>query len=154
MNHLKDILDLFNGAGGDGGLQTDETVYERVVIVNGINEGFVGGNQSQERTFPDGRIEITREKQLVRTCIGCLVTTDPRDKRYPYYAGECSWGHPTCSDHLNICDEPGCGKLVCPKDGMEYMKGRGRFKCKKHYRIWKIKQVLKFIFLPFIRFKE
>ena len=150
MKNMKDIFDFLNGASGDG--QTEETVHDRTIVIDGIRNGNLGGGGSQERILPNGSIEIFREKHLVKTCIGCIVTTDPKDDRYPYYAGECSWGHPTCSDHLKRCDQPGCDKLVCPRDSAEYRPGQ--FKCKKHYRFWCVKQVLKFLLYPFIRFPE
>ena len=83
MKNFKDIFDFVNKA--SGGDQTEETIHERVIIYDGINNGFIGGTASQERILPGGQIDITREKQLVKTCIGCIVTTDPKDTRYPYY---------------------------------------------------------------------
>lgn len=131
---------------------TEETEYEWVVVQQDPQSGFLGGKGRYEKTDPAGRIISLKEKRLIRTCIGCVVTTDPRETRYPHYSGKCSWGHDTCSLHLHKCDEPGCDKLVCPRDGVEYRPGK--YKCFHHYYIWKLKQVFKFFLSPFIEFPD
>ena len=52
----------------------------------------------------------------------------------------------------SYCDEPGCDKLVCPRDGAEYKKDY--FKCIKHYRLWQVCQGLKWVIFPFVKFQD
>jgi len=149
---IKNLFDFINQA-DDGTIgQTEETTIKKTTFSEGIENGFIGGMRIHESTDPHGKIEIVEEECLVLTCIGHLVTTNSDDARYPHYAGKCFKGHPTCNLHLNKCDEPGCEKLICPRDGAEYK--TDQFKCLKHYRIWKVCQVLKFIFSPFVKFQE
>lgn len=150
MTDKFDALDWIQRVAPPESESPEETLREKVVIVDGIQDGTIGGSSSREKVHGDGRVERIKETVLVRTCIGCLVSSDPEDSRYPYYAGNCDWGHPTCSDHLKICDQPGCGKLLCPREYVEYQPEK--FKCRKHNRIRLAKQFLKFLLLPFLKF--
>ncbi len=131
---------------------TEETVVKRVMVQDDSGDGFIGGEGQHERTDPDGGIYKVTETRLIRTCIGCVVTTDPNETRYPYYAGKCSWGHDVCNLHLQKCDEPGCDKMVCPREAYEYR--QGQYKCPEHYRLWTVIRIIKFFLSPFVKFPD
>lgn len=150
-----DLFDFLNSQGASPTGPTEETVVKRTVILEYTPEippGFVGGNVTRETARPDGTILIIEEEQLFLTCIGCTVTTDRTDTRFPYFAGHCYRGHPTCSKHLHKCEARRCERLVCPREGVQFRPGR--YLCRRHNLVWLVKQALRFIFSPFIRFPE
>lgn len=165
--NLSSIFELLNQ-----NFSTNEITEERVIIQEKIqinygdsqsgcheipaqdfHSDYIGGNVFHEITDPDGRIKNIKEIRLVKSCImGCVTTTDPKDTRYPYFAGRCYKGHDVCSNHLSFCDHPGCGKPICPLDGSEYKPGQ--YKCKRHHRIWLLKQLFKTFVSPFVDFPD
>jgi len=167
----KDPFDLETILDGAASLQTEERRRKFIVTLKTINQveearhllaeqgkdtadpwlaglagaGLMPSSFLFERTTPEGQIEIYEIEFRVQTATGRIVEL-VSDK--VHYAGTCDNGHLASSDELFMCSAPGCTTTFCPKCGGRYQT-QPRL-CKKHLLFFQVRQVLKFIFSPFV----
>ena len=134
---------------------TENTEHSTVVVDFDEDDRCVGKEETEVFTSADGSmIRTKKQSQVVMTCVGPhAVSVDGQEEGVPYFAGYCTeCGLACCNEHLHLCAEPGCDRMVCPTCSAEV--GNGKYMCNAHYRLHQIKKVLRFFISPFYRFTE
>lgn len=134
---------------------TEKTEHSTVVADFDEDARCLGKEATEVFTSADGSmIRTKKQSQVVMMCVGPhAVAVNGQEESVPYFAGYCTeCGLACCNEHLHLCAEPGCDRMVCPTCSAEI--GNGKYMCNAHYRLHRIKKVLSFFISPFYRFTE
>jgi hypothetical protein len=144
------IEDIF-GMSGQGDEKRDETEVKKTFVKDGEEHKGLGGVGRREVINGAER----REEEILALFMaadGVITTTDPQDQRYPHVAGKDYKGNIVSAGNLHRCMEKGCDRMVSNLSGTEFKPGLWR--CTKHYKIYNLRQFVKFFLSPFYTFKE